>query len=374
MPSMRIGLNATCFNERPSGARQRFEGIYGALIRRRPDLEFVVYEPRDCRVGRWFADAPNVQSIATPLPSVGRLRRTAGGLSFWRRQLRRDRLDLFEMFHLPMFRAPHCPTVQTIHDVRDVSATMPFVQRSIAHAVVGHALRKANTVVTVSDTMKEELQSIEPGAKVVTIYNGIDPLQLSAGVADLPTLPAKYLLAVGHIEERKNYRRLLEALVIIRRDFPSMALIIVGNDGGQASALRAAIAEHSLHEQVHVMHNVGTEQLAALYHKANAVVFPSLYEGFGIPILEAMAAHRPLAVSDLPVFVELTEGQGQYFSPREPGDIARKIAQLLTDPARQAEIVRYGDQRVRDFSFDALAVQVEHLYAKLRPDLLAPRH
>ena len=76
---MRIGLNATCFNDRPSGANQRFLGIYGALVRRRPDIEFVVYEPADQRIADWFGGAPNVVARPTPIPSVGRFARLRAG-------------------------------------------------------------------------------------------------------------------------------------------------------------------------------------------------------------------------------------------------------------------------------------------------------
>lgn len=369
---MRVGLNATCFNDRPSGARQRFEGIYGALIRRRPDIEFVIYEPADCHVAHWFGNAPNVRAVATPLPSVGRLKRAAQGLAYWHSRLRRDGLQLFEMFHLPLYRAPHCPTIQTIHDVRDVAESEPLPRRMLAKAVIARALRKADTVVTVSDTMKAELQALEPSAKLVTIYNGIDQGSLTRGSPTGRTPEGEYLLAVGHIERRKNYGALLHALVRLREDFPSLTLVIVGNDGGQAAALMDLIGSLGLSAAVRVMHNVLNEQLADLYRGASLVVFPSLYEGFGIPILEAMAARRPLALSDLPVFVELTQGKGHYFSPDDPSDMAAKIRGLLSDPARQEEVVRFGDQRVRDFSFDGLAGQVEQLYSRLRPDLLTP--
>ena len=81
---MRVGLNATCLNDRPSGARQRFLGIYGALFRRLPDVEFVIYEPNDCRLTKWFEGLSNVTARVTPVPSMGRLGKFKAGISYWR--------------------------------------------------------------------------------------------------------------------------------------------------------------------------------------------------------------------------------------------------------------------------------------------------
>src|SRR5438105_1070917 len=93
---VRIGLNATCFNERPSGAKQRFIGIYGELVRRLPEVEFVVYEPADCRVRSWFAGAPNVAGKRTPLRSEGRILKSLYALQYWRTGPHQERVDFFE--------------------------------------------------------------------------------------------------------------------------------------------------------------------------------------------------------------------------------------------------------------------------------------
>ena len=80
---MKIGLNATCINDKPTGAKQRFLGIYGELIKRLTEAEFVIYEPIDCRVGDWFGNAPNVSVKRTSLPSEGRMRKFVNGFSYW---------------------------------------------------------------------------------------------------------------------------------------------------------------------------------------------------------------------------------------------------------------------------------------------------
>ena len=109
--AVRVGLDATCLNERPSGAKQRFIGIYGALFRRCPDIEFVIYQPRDCNVGAWFNGAPNVAVRPTPLPSTGRAARMLKGLGIGDRPLPRTGSICSKPFTfrwLPLETAPPC--------------------------------------------------------------------------------------------------------------------------------------------------------------------------------------------------------------------------------------------------------------------------
>lgn len=366
---MRVGLNATCFNDRPSGAKQRFLGIYGALFRRCRDVEFVIYEPADCRVGAWFAGEPNVRARRTPIPSSGRLRRILRGAVWWRRALREDRLDLFENFHLPMVKAPACPTVLTMHDVRDGLPGSPPVKRTLYRAILRRALRQSAHVITVSSRMAEELRAYDPACRVTTVYNGLDPEPFrSVTPADAEAtrvrlgLPRGFLLTVGHLEPRKNHVRLVEAVALLRDRGMPVPLVIVGNDAGEGEAVAREIARLGLADLVHIRTGVGDTELAHLYALCAAVVFPSRYEGFGIPLLEAMAARRPLILSDIPVFRELTEGQGVYVPADDGAAMADGIAATLASPGRQRGLVAYGDRRLASFAFPALAAEVEQVY------------
>ena len=218
---MRVGINATSLSERPSGARQRFVGLYGALFRAWPEHQFIVYEPRDCQVARWFAGLTNVSGVPTPLASGKRLQRFVRGLGYWQRQLRQDRIDLFESLHLPAVIAPNCPTILTVHDIRAGGGDQPQLGRALYRAVLRRSLRRAAAVVTVSDVMRSELIAEAPSARVVTIHNGINsaPFRAARGgaraIADKLQLPIDFVLAVGHFEPRKNYASLIEAMALI---------------------------------------------------------------------------------------------------------------------------------------------------------------
>ncbi len=366
---MRVGLNATCFNDRPSGARQRFCGIYGELIRRCRDTEFVVYEPADCRVAEWFVGAPNVTARRTPIPSSGRLRRALRGLGYWRKALAADRLDLFEAFNLPLVKAPHCPTLLTLHDLRPVRRDVPPVARLGYAAILRHALAQAAHVIAVSHTVEREILEFRPGTPVSTIYNGVDIAALRAaptGGSDLArwALIERFVLSIGHLEPRKNHLALIDAIGRLRDQGLRVPLVIAGNDAGQGAAIREAIRRLDLADRIEIVEGATDEQLRLLYRRSAFVVFPSLYEGFGIPILEAMALARAVLLSDLPVFREITEDRGIYFPPADSAAMAAAIATLWTDPAACDRLVDYGDERVTAFGFLALAGELEQLYGR----------
>lgn len=363
---MRVGINATSLDDRPSGARQRFIGLYGALFRACPGIDYVIYEPRDCRVASWFSDLSNVSGVATPLPSNARWGRFFGGLGYWRAQLRRDRLDLFESLHLPLIRAPHCPTVLTVHDARPVLPDVTLVRRILYRRVMRQSLRRADRVITVSNTMRAELMQIEPHAAIATIYNGIDAAAFCAPSGSLPAvLDGRFLLAVGHFEPRKNYATLLAAMNVLRERQPDLRLAIVGKDGGTLAETAALVQKLDLGKRVRLLHAVDDATLAMLYSKAQMLVFASIYEGFGIPVLEAMAAGTPMALSTLPVFRELTEGHVATFDPYDASAMAEAIDGLLSSPQRQAEQRAYGEARIRDFTFATLAAELEALHLDL---------
>lgn len=355
---MRIGLNATCFDDRPSGANQRFRLLYGAVIRRNPQHHFIVYEPTEHRIADWFADSPNVTARRTPLRSVGRLVRITAGLRYWPRVLAEDALDLFESFSLPVFAAP-CRTLLTIHDLRSLHAAT-YVERAVAKIVLRHAFRHVDHVIAVSGVVRHEILAFHPSVRVSVVHNGVRPQQFTA---DIPPDTDRFALALGHIEARKNLTVLIAAIARLRDQGMRCPLVLAGRDGGMLGAIRAQIAALDLGKLVRIVEDADDVTVCALYAACTLVVVPSAYEGFGIALIEAMAAGRPLVTSDIPVFREVTEGQGRYFAVDDPADAAAAIKCVWTDPVERARLVAYGHVRVRDFDFDRLADQVAALYA-----------
>lgn len=366
---MKIGLNATCFNDRPSGAKQRFVGIYGELIKRLPDAEFVIYEPVDCQVSAWFDGAPNVFARHTPLPSEGRARKFIGGLRYWDSALAIDRFNIFEGLSLPLVKSATGKILLTIHDIRQLQQDCSLLERAVYKTFLGRALRVADHVVTVSEAMKEEILNFYPGIQISVIYNGLD-----AGVFNQVSesdmlavrrkfdLSAEFIMAVGHFEKRKNYLALIDAVERLRDRGNACNLLIVGNDSGGKQEIQERIESAKLSGNVKLLSALSDLEVRCLYKLCSLFVFPSSYEGFGIPILEAMAAGCPMVLSDIPVFREITQDRGVYFPPQDVESLACEIERVLSSESERARLVEYGNNRVQDFSFKSLAAQMECLY------------
>lgn len=371
---MRVGLNATCLNDRPSGAKQRFIGIYGALFQRLADVEFVIFEPRDCQVAGWFAGHPNVTVRATPVPSIGRLGKFTAGFEYWRQALARESFDLFEAMHLPLVRPSNGATILTIHDVRGLHTDDNSLARRMLFAtVLRQALKQADHVVTVSAAMRAEILAFYPHTPVSVVYNGLDAgVFASVTQTDCESflvrhkLPRHFVLAVGHYERRKNYPGLIKAIALLKQRGVDCPLVIVGNDSGEGAALIRQIAALNLGDRVTLLIGLSDIEVRCAYLMCGLFVFPSSYEGFGIPILEAMAAQRPMALSNLPVFEEITEGESIYFPPTDVEAMADAIEVGLSSSTRREQMVQYVAQRVADFGFDRLAEGMAGVYEVVR--------
>ena len=369
---MKIGLNATCLNDRPSGAKQRFVGIYGELVKRLPEAEFIVYEPADCRVGAWFNGAPNVTARLTPLNSEGRVGKFLLGLGYWRMALPKERFDLFEGFNQPLVRAPSGRTLLTIHDIRRMYSEYGVLEHTVYKLALRQAIDRADHVITVSQSMKQEILAFFPSAPISVIYNGLD----GSGFATLTEtellatrlkfkLPENFVLAVGHLEPRKNYLKLIDAMARLRDRGQSCSLLIVGNDSGERKVIEERIESVNLTGQVKFLHGLSDYDVRCVYKLCTLFVFPSSYEGFGIPLLEAMAAERPMVLSDIPVFREITEDKGVYFPHDDAEAMAAAIETVLSSSSERARLIDYGKERVQAFSFQILAGQMAHLYKAL---------
>jgi glycosyltransferase involved in cell wall biosynthesis len=369
---MKIGLNATCFNERPSGAKQRFLGLYLPTMRNMPYCQFVVYSANDINMRNWFDDLDNVSIRNTPIPSEGRCNRIVSGLAYWPITLRKDSLDILEGFHLPPVSNPGGRMAMTVHDLRGFYPHVRYSHRALYRSVLEYGIRRSDQILTVSDAMKQEIHCVYPNAHVTRIYNGIDVGLFGRIDDDLANqfmfrrgIPADFLFAVGHYESRKNYIRLLEAIILLKEQGVCIPLVIAGNDSGQFAELKQRVSKAGLDKQVLLLRNLNDEQISWLYRKCRLFIFPSSYEGFGIPLLEAMAAEKPFLLSDIAVFRELSEGQGIYFSFDDSADMACKIQMLAESEDEQKRLVDYGRQRVTTFNFESLSRELISFYRTL---------
>jgi len=369
---MKIGLNATCFNDRPSGAKQRFIGMYNELFKLMPDAQFIIFQPEDCSFENWFDEFKHVSFYTTPIPSEGRLNKFFKGFFFWNKILRREKFDLFEGFNLPMFKNRYGKTVMTIHDLRGLKSEYSLLYRKIFKTVLNMSFKNCDHIITGSKIIQKDISSLFPKSSISVIYNGIDAEKYSStnmkdfsNIQSRLNLPEKFLLAVGHFEKRKNYIRLLNAISKLKGDARDFSLVIIGNNNGELENIIEHIDLLNMKDRVKIYSGLTDLEVYCAYKSCSLFIFPSLYEGFGIPILEAMNAKAPVLLSDIDVFKEITENALSYFNPIKVQSIQDSIQLILSDVNLKDRNINYGQKRIQLFTFKKLASQLEGIYRDL---------
>jgi glycosyltransferase involved in cell wall biosynthesis len=251
---------------------------------------------------------------------------------------------------------------------------MRYLQRLVPLLV-----KRARRVVTISQSAADEIARLLPSAagKIDVAYPGpgtIGPTLASPASgggkksphSDPPSqaeegdVRPKYILMVGTLEPRKNYPRAIEAFAIFRNQgFTDWRLLIAGGSGWGSDDVKKEIDRLGLADAVSVMGQVSEATLSGLYRDAGALFYPSLYEGFGFPILEGMASGCPVVTSNRSSMAEVGDGAVQLVDPLDPQSMAAGLRAVAGDGVRHAELVAKGRVRARDFSWDGFAGSAE---------------
>ncbi len=214
------------------------------------------------------------------------------------------------------------------------------------------AMARARAIVTPSETVRADL--LEHGAAPGAVHAIWDAGRLDAvAPGELPAgVPERFVLHVGTIEPRKNVATLLAAWPRLRTRMPDAPpLVLCGKLGWQHEAIEGALARAAAEGWLLCLGYVADETLRALYDRAALVVCPSIYEGFGLPLVEAMAAETPIVCSDIPVFREVAADAALFVPAGDAAGWARAVAQVLSDPGRARDLQARGSARLRDFSW-----------------------
>ena len=276
------------------------------------------------------------------------------------------------LLHFPGSMGPlttRFPIVVTIHDVMPIRFPELFRPwfRTYARVVMPRLARVARAVITVSQAAKAEMVECLGVApeRVVVIPHGVDrrftPLQPDDSAADAIGrrygLPPAYVLAVGSVEPRKNLPRLLEAVRLLRdrAETRDVALVHAGPEGFRPEEVGRTVQRLDLDGAARFLGYVPTEDLRVLYGRARALVYPSLWEGFGLPVLEAMACACPVVTSDVSSLPEVAGGAAQLVDPQSSEAIAAAIARVWSDGSLRADLARRGLAHAAGFTWEAAA-------------------
>jgi glycosyltransferase involved in cell wall biosynthesis len=294
--------------------------------------------------------------------------------------LRRERADLFHAPHYVLPPLTPCRSVVTIHDCIHLRFPQYLPTRigyAYARAQMWLATHKAARVITVSEASKRDILRYfrVPESRIDVIYNAIDerfwhepdPEDISR-TRERYRLTAPFVLYAGNIKPHKNLERLIEAFHLLRQGSPDLReveLLIIGDEISKYPTLRRAVHRHKLHKHVRFFGFVPDQTLASLYRLANAFVFPSLYEGFGLPPLEAMASGTPVIASNVSSLPEVVGDAALMIDPYEPGAIADAMRQVLTDSQLRADLRARGYVRAREFSWERSVRRVREVYEEV---------
>jgi glycosyltransferase involved in cell wall biosynthesis len=350
---VRIAINGLAVTRDMTGIGRTTVHALRAMLRQDTTDEFLLYLPSDApeKLG---LEAPNLRLVPTDVSLSQPIKSTLFGEFQLPLRLREEKIDLYyaPSFLLPAFAGAGAEVV-CIHDLawRILPRSKSFRFRAYMNRRLPSTFKRAKRVVCVSNATKRDLlehygERVRE-ERVRVVPNGVDLSIFRPDPADRPD-ETPYLAVVGNQDPRKNIGTLLEAFPIFRARLRAFRLVMVGP--GQPPAGKPAAVD--------VLGYLDERALASVYRRAVMVVQPSLYEGFGLPVLEAMACGTPVACADIEVFREVAGDCARYFDPRASDSIAKTMEAVAKDDTLRAEMCARGLERARRFSWDETARQL----------------
>lgn len=370
---MRIGISAFAADGGKSGIGQYMINILRRLPELAPEDQFVLFVNQGDRALFDFAH-PRLEIHASPDWSAHPLVNIFWHLLRLPMLLQRHRCDLV---FLPAGNRRLAwwygvPSLGTVHDLSQLHIPQKYdpLRMFYVMRVLPRMMRRLTRVIAVSDSTRRDLESYAkvPGERIEVIPNGADlsrffPRDREAAKTELGArmgLPRDFLLYIARLEHPgKNHVRLLEAFSrlqgLTQRPYK---LVLVGGRWNGAEVIEAKVKELGLEKQVIFPGFVPNETLPLLYAAADLLVFPSLFEGFGIPLLEAMASGTPVCASNISSLPEVMGDAGLLFDPMEPAAIAVAMHRLLEDRELRERLIARGLARAPRFTWDQASARV----------------
>jgi glycosyltransferase involved in cell wall biosynthesis len=259
-------------------------------------------------------------------------------------------------------RLSAAPAVVTVVDM--IPEVLPqLFPRGNPHLAKREACARASLILAISEHTRQDLLRLWPdlACPVEVVHLAVDA-QVFAGRATGDE--SNYLLFVGQRGGYKDFATFAEAAALLLRTSPQLRVVCVG--GGPLSATELApFAAQGVQDRV-AQRRVADEELPSVYSQARMFVFPSLYEGFGLPILEAFACRCPVVVSRASCFPEVAGDAAEYFTPGSPDSLLDTMARLDAEPGRRDELRQAGTRRLEHFSWDRTAQQTAAAYRRVR--------
>ena len=378
---MKIGINEVLIYDRSSGTRQRELNMMPALLRQihLSGWESIVYVARDLEketIARLVGARDVTRVVRTPLPAVPTYQRLLKGFPYWKSQIRRDGLDIFHTAYYPI-PSLAIPCVLTVNDLRFVHMPETYSKgrQLFLQAVVPRSVRRATRIIAISHDTKKDLVeqfSVDPN-RIDVVHIPADPMFRRVddqGVLESARLryqlPRKYILYVGHLEPRKDLVLLIQAYADLRsKRAVEHDLVIVGKPTLQFQSVIDTARASAFSSSIVFTGYVEDGDMPAVYTMADALAFPSLHEGFGVPVLEAMACGVPVVTSTVSALPELAGDAAVLVNPYDVSDIASGLESAVADGALRNRLIEHGLKRVKLFTPEEAARRTCQTYERV---------
>lgn len=370
---MNIGFEAKRVFHNNTGLGNYSRDLVRILSRFYPQNQFILYNPKAAKKSLFEA---NGSTVIEKRPD-GFIRSFFNNI--WRRygilsDLKRDKIELFHGLsgEIPAgLSSIGIKSVVTIHDLIFLRYPQYYsvIDRTIYYQKFKHAAQTADLVIAISEQTKRDIVEFldVDEAKVKVIYQGchqaFKETYSTSEKNSLRTkyrLPEQFILNVGTVEPRKNIFAAVKAI-----QNSNLHLVIVGRKTAYADEITAFIAQHGMQQRVHFLQGLSSSELAILYQLAAIFIYPSHFEGFGIPIIEALFSKTPVITSNGSCFPEAGGPNSIYIDPEKPEQLAEAIQRILQDEALAKTMAQKGFDYAQKFQDEAIAAELMASYQEL---------
>jgi glycosyltransferase involved in cell wall biosynthesis len=370
---MKIGFDARGAFYNQSGLGTYSRTTIQLLQKHYPENEYYLYAP-DSDDAIDFVDGDNIH-FQEPQGLASKIFPFYWSTLGIKKELKHDKLDIY---HGLINKVPYkiqqtgVHSVVTIHDI--IMAKVPQLSNALKRKILTKRVKlsceQSDRIIAVSRQTKADLINIfkiEP-RKIQVVYQGCNPIfynqvsdEVKSVIRNKHNLPQHYILSVGTIEARKNLLMVLKAMKQNKIDIP---LVVVGKPTHYLREVQDYIADNHMH-YIYFLQDVARKDMPVIYQMAELFVFPSMYEGFGIPILEALNSKVPVITSKGGCFEEAGGGACLYVNPRKPDELGAAMKKLLCDQELAAHLVEEGHQYVQRFREEKIIENLMSVYIDL---------
>lgn len=365
---MRVGIDFHVADGIYQGSRTHVLHLFSEVIRTSPEVQFYLFLEKAESLDGFSAvfKSENVEFVQTP--RVNPIKRICWQLPLLQKKYS---LDIFHsQYILPLF----CSSagVVTIHDILFESYPLYFetLFRIRSQLLMRWSAWKAKHIFTVSNFSRKEIIGLYGVApeKISVIHNGVDPSVFYPGIDGQATVEKrglrskKYFLSVGRLEPRKNHALLIEAYASMNSDMP---LVIIGQAHFRFSQVFDAVRRYGVEDKVQILQDVESVDLPAFYRHAKLFVYPTWAEGFGIPLIEAMACGIPVVSSNSTAIPEVVADAALLVSPGDCNGLSMAMTRVLLDEKLYLDLQARGIQRAESFRWKLAAEKVRNAYFSL---------